>query len=84
MLVEFEILGIQLKESWISTMIGIFQIPLTKNPESSTWNPEFTAWNTDGQSGSLYVSGKLPTYPSPEPTLILTTHLGKNVGLGEG
>ena len=34
--------------------------------------------------GSLYVSGKLPTYPSPKPTLILTSHLGKNVGLGEG
>ena len=29
---------IQLKNSGI-------QIPLTKNPESSTWNSEFTAWN---------------------------------------
>ena len=34
--------------------------------------------------GSLYVSGKLPTYPFPKPTLTLTSHLGKNVGLGEG
>ena len=34
--------------------------------------------------GSLYVSGKLSTYPSPEPTLTLTFHLGQNVGLGEG
>ena len=34
--------------------------------------------------GSLYVSGKLPTYPSPNPTLTLTSHLGQNVGLGEG
>jgi len=34
--------------------------------------------------GSLYLSGKLPTYPSPKPTLTLTSHLGQNVGLGEG
>ena len=31
-----------------------------------------------------YVSGKLPTYPSPKATLTLTSHIGKNVGLGEG
>ena len=30
--------------------------------------------------GSLHVSGKLLTYPSPMPTLILTSHLGQNVG----
>ena len=30
-----------------------------------------------------YVSGKLPTYPSPKPTLILTSHLEQNaLGLG--
>ena len=34
--------------------------------------------------GSLYVSGKLPTYPSPKPTLTLTSHLKQNVGLREG
>ena len=34
--------------------------------------------------GSLYVFGKLPTYPSPQPTLTLTSHLGQNVSLGEG
>ena len=33
--------------------------------------------------GSLYISGKLPTCPSPKPTLTLTSHLGQNVGLGE-
>ena len=33
--------------------------------------------------GSLYISGKLPTYPSPKSTLI-SSHLGPNVGLGEG
>ena len=37
-----------------------------------------------GQFKSLYVSGKLPTYPSPKPTLTPTSHLGQNVGLGEG
>ena len=33
---------------------------------------------------SLYVSGKLSTYPSPKTTFTPTSHLGKNVGLGEG
>ena len=28
--------------------------------------------------------GKLPTHLSPKPTLTLTSHLGQNVGLGEG
>ena len=29
--------------------------------------------------------GKLPTYPSPKPTLLsLSSHSGQNVGLGEG
>ena len=32
----------------------------------------------------LYVSGKLPTYPSPKPTFTLTSHLERNVGLREG
>ena len=31
-----------------------------------------------------YVSKKLPTYPSPKPTLTLTSHLGQNVCVGEG
>ena len=31
-----------------------------------------------------YESGKLPIYPSPKPTLILTPLIGQNVGLGEG
>ena len=33
---------------------------------------------------SIKVSGKLPTYPSPKSTLTLTSHLGQNIGLGEG
>ena len=31
-----------------------------------------------------WYSGKLPTYPSPKPTWTLTSHLGQNVGSGEG
>ena len=31
----------------------------------------------------VFVSGELPTYPSPKPTLALTSLLGQNVGLGE-
>ena len=34
--------------------------------------------------GSFSVSAKLPTYPSPKPTLTLTSPLGQNVGLREG
>ena len=33
--------------------------------------------------GSLYISGKLPTDPSPKPTLTLTSHLAQNVSLGK-
>ena len=33
--------------------------------------------------GSLHISGKLSTYPFPEPTLTLTSLFGQNVGLGE-
>ena len=31
-----------------------------------------------------YVSVKLPNYLSPKLTLTLTSHLGQNVGLGDG
>ena len=34
--------------------------------------------------GSLYVSGKLPTYPSPKPTFFPKCEVSVNVGLGEG
>ena len=33
---------------------------------------------------ALKVSGKLPTYPFPKLTSTLSSHLGQNVGLGEG
>ena len=35
------------------------------------------------QRGSFYVSEKLPTYPSPKPTLT-SSYLEQNVGLGKG
>ena len=39
---------------------------------------------TPVMAASLYVFGKLPSYPSPKPTLTPTSHVGQNVGLGEG
>ena len=36
-----------------------------------------------GFLGLLYVSGRLPTYPSHKPTSTLNSNLGQNVGLGE-
>ena len=36
------------------------------------------------KSDQVWFPGKLPTYPSPKLTLTLTSHLGKNDGLGEG
>ena len=38
----------------------------------------------EGKFVPAWISGKLPTYPSPKSTLTLTSHLGQNVGLGEG
>ena len=34
--------------------------------------------------GSFYVSVKLATYPSPKPTLTLSSYLGEDIGQGEG
>ena len=39
---------------------------------------------TDGSFGSISVSGQLPTYPSPNPTLTLTCYQLTVVELGEG
>ena len=51
----------------------------TVNYERVTCSHQFS-----NKSGSIYVFGKLPTYPSPKPTLSFTSHLRQNVGLGEG
>ena len=55
----------------------------TVEPCSGKWRPT-TKGEGNGHFGSLYISGKLPSYPSPRPTFTLTFHLEKNVGLGEG
>ena len=53
--------------------------PLEKRVRSQQW---------DGlqahSKGSLYVSWNLPIYSSPKSTFKLTSHLGQNIGLGEG
>ena len=54
---------------------GRFVWGVVKTLKTPTW---------EATCGSLYVCGKLPTYPSPKPTLTLTSHLGQNVGLGVG
>ena len=40
--------------------------------------------NAPQENESLHVFMKLPIYLSSKPTLTLTSHLGKNVGLREG
>ena len=39
---------------------------------------------SDVISGSMYFSGKLPTYSSPNLTLTLTSRFGQNIRFGEG
>ena len=46
--------------------------------------PQRGVAGTPVMAASLYVFGKLPSYPSPKPTLTPTCHVGQNVGLGEG
>ena len=41
-------------------------------------------WIHWDRRGSLYVSAKLPTYPSPRPTFCPKGDVSVNVGLGEG
>ena len=53
-----------------------------KFPESAIRIPLHGA--IDEKKRIFYVSGKLPTYPSPKPTLTLSSYLTQNVGLGEG
>ena len=54
---------------------GRFVWGVVKTLKTPTW---------EATCGSLYVSGKLPTYPSPKLILTLTSHLGQNVGLWVG
>ena len=52
------------------------------NLAASTLPPK--SWGLMDELEADQVSGKLPTYSSPKLTLTLTSHLGQNVGLGEG
>ena len=52
-------------------------------PPSPSEFPMTIHWGRYGYFGSMCVSGKLPTYPSPNLTLTLLT-LGKMLGLGRG
>ena len=49
-----------------------------------SWSKQLHIRKGENAFLALYVSGKLPTYPSPKPTLTLTSHLRQNVGLREG
>ena len=52
--------------------------------EKMSWLLNKSASLAPKEMGSLNISGKLPTYPSPTPTLTLTSHLGQIVGLIRG
>ena len=46
--------------------------------------PSLIFCSSQAYMGPLYVSGKVPTYPSPKPTFYPKWQLSVNVGLGEG
>ena len=61
--------------------------PAQKENQMKNTRREVLLWGGYSEGGSIYVSGKLPTYPSPKPTLAakwLTSHLEQNIVLGEG
>ena len=47
-------------------------------------NPSLIFCSSQPYMGPLYVSGKVPTYPSPKPTFCPKWELSVSVGLGEG
>ena len=64
--------------------LGPWQLLWKKPPlETRVRSPQWDGLQAHSK-GSLYVSWNLPIYPSPESTLKLASHLGQNVGLGEG
>ena len=58
--------------------VGVYANLVTKVTEDVAW---VSNWKLNGSS---YVSGKLLTYTSPKPTSTLISHVGQNVGSGEG
>ena len=90
------LLSIHIPESCLLLVLA-FQsqdFPHSKFPNVMVLNAEKqrVPWKCSANKDSILwgvkrvgsVSGKLPTYPSPTPTLYLTSHLGRNVALGEG
>ena len=65
-----------IRSSYLSFLIGGKKIVALAS--------QVNAGKSWGGARSLYVSGKVPTYPSPRPTLTPTSHLGQNVVSGEG
>ena len=65
--------GIPLKESGIPLTIECrIQVPLTKNPESSTWNPESTTCSPGSKAVfDSFAWGEQKSYPSPRIRLDL-------------
>ena len=59
---------------------------VTSHPTTDTGHEAHFHADTPDQvkSGSISVSGQLPTYPSPNPTLTLTCYQLTVVELGEG
>ena len=64
--------------------LGPWQLPRKKPPLEKRVRSQWRDGLLAHRKGSLCVSWNLPIYPSPESTLKLASHLGQNVGLGEG
>ena len=63
--------------------MGVMQLVCGPNHEQNKKDNNTTENILAPECRSLYVSGRLPTYPSPKPILTHTSDLGQNVGLGE-
>ena len=74
---KFLTVGYSIQTCWL---LQFLLKPLTFKKGSIS----FESSDFDGVPRSLYVSVKLPTYPSPKPTLTLNSSLGQNADLGEG
>ena len=59
-------------------------LPFNLQKRASLWKKELMQVPVVCLPGSIFVSGKLPTYPSPNLTLPLTSHFGQNVRFGTG
>ena len=67
----FQVLDSTFQSSAVSGFSDSLKLITDSNAQDHGFHKETYTW-------------KLPTYPSPKPTLTLTSDLGQNVGLGEG